>query len=131
MVFIFNSESVSAPSLENQIWGLSVFWAWARDEECTITSLSSPQSLCRTSSIASASPSKKASKTQRLCVWRNIKTTWHALHLACNVMNFFVLFCVAEATTVTRSQEGKFPSQRLPRTHKNRARNEKSDGETC
>lgn len=40
-----------------------------------------------------------------------------------------VLFCVVDATTVTRSQEGKFPSKRLPRTHRNRAHDEKSLGE--
>lgn len=54
------------------------------------------------------------------------------LYLVLNVMKVLlrlVLFCVVDATTVTRSQEGKFPSKRLPRTPRNRAHDEKSFGE--
>lgn len=58
-----------------------------------------------------------------------IKTTCYALIPVYNVTKVLlhlVLFCVVDATTVTRSQEGKFPSKRLPRTHSNRAHDEKS-----
>lgn len=68
-VFMFSSEKVNT-SLENQVWGLTVFRAWARGEVCTITTLSSPQKSLQSKSpsITRASPSKKASKTQSVCL---------------------------------------------------------------
>lgn len=58
-------------------------------------------------------PPKTASKAPMSSGLWTIRTSWCALYLKPRHESL-VLFREADATTVTRSQEGKFPSTRLP-----------------